>query len=124
MLSNIPRSNVSRNGEPLQWTLSFDDCLRVFEEQKESINDTLLVQLVKLRLITGKIMDAPGTGPSDTHFPRPSAPIYLQSFQKQIREFRSQIPPELTDNSKLLTPVEYPANGPQRSCKWSCTAQK
>ncbi|OJZ81892.1 hypothetical protein ASPFODRAFT_171733 [Aspergillus luchuensis CBS 106.47] len=94
-------SNVSRNGEPLQWTPSFDDCLRVFEEQKESTNDTLLVQLVKLRLITGKVMDAPVTGPGDTHFLRPSAPIYLQSFQKQIRGFRSQIPPELTDNKIL-----------------------
>ncbi|KAI2866845.1 hypothetical protein CBS147343_163 [Aspergillus niger] len=101
-------SNVSRNGEPLQWTPSFDDCLRVFEEEKESDNDTLLVQLVKLRLITGKVMDAPGTEPSDTQILRPSASIYLQSFQKQIRTFRSQIPLELTNN-KILQMELYSA---------------
>ncbi|RAK95160.1 Zn(II)2Cys6 transcription factor [Aspergillus ibericus CBS 121593] len=93
-------SNLSRNGEPLQWTPYFDECLRVVEERNESANDALLVQLVKLRLITAKAMD-PGTNPTDAHFMRPSASFYLQSLQRQVHDFRSRIPSELADNKIL-----------------------
>ncbi|PWY85783.1 hypothetical protein BO94DRAFT_97472 [Aspergillus sclerotioniger CBS 115572] len=92
-------SNLSGNGEPLQWTPYFDECLRVVEEQNESEHDGLLVQLVKLRLITAKVMD-PWTGPTDSNI-MPSASFYLQSLQSQLRDFRSRLPSELADNKTL-----------------------
>ncbi|PYH98989.1 hypothetical protein BO71DRAFT_3062 [Aspergillus ellipticus CBS 707.79] len=92
-------SMLSRNGEPLRWTPYFDDCLRVVEEQKEETSDILLVQLVKLRLLAGKAMDYPGTS-SATGSVSPAS-FYLQSMQMQLRDVRSQIPSEITDNKIL-----------------------
>jgi len=100
--ANIGRSSYLRRGETLRWTAYSDECLRVIEKQKEFASDVLLVQLVKLRLISERVIDAPWSGDKAEvdHFMRPPAMFYLKSLEAQLHDFKSNIPSELTDNSK------------------------
>ena len=73
----------------------------MLEEQKEVASDELLVLLVKLRLITEKVVDLPWSGAAEgDHLTSPSAMFYLKSLQAQLQRFRSSIPSELSSNSK------------------------
>jgi len=102
-------SSFLRKGESLRWTAYSNECLRVLETQKETASDMLLVQLVKLRLISEKLIDAPWSG-AVTHGDqsvRPPAMFYLKSLESQIQDFKSKIPNELADNSKWLPENQY-----------------
>jgi hypothetical protein len=101
--ANIGRSSsYLRKGETLRWTAYLDKCLRVIEIQKEFASDALLVQLVKLRLISEKATDVPWSGAMAEvdHFMRPPAMFYLKSLEAQLDNFKSNIPSELMNNSK------------------------
>lgn len=100
-------SSALRKGGTLRWTAYSDECLRVIETEKEFASDLLLVQLVKLRLISERVVNAPLAGStvevdSKYNFRGPPAMFYLKSLESQLQDFKSNIPPELTDNSKLL----------------------
>lgn len=63
----------------------------------------LLVQLVKLRLIAEKEIHAPwSTAITDvSNTGGISSMIYLKSLQASLRNFKANIPGNLSDNSKL-----------------------
>ena len=71
----------------------------MLEEEKEFASDELLVQLVKLRLISEKVVDLPWSGAAEgecsTRLP---AMLYLRSLQAQLHRFKSSVPIELIDN--------------------------
>jgi hypothetical protein len=101
--ANIGRSSsFLRKGDTLRWTAYSDECLRLIETQKEFASDALLVQLVKVRLISEKARDASWSSAlaEVDHFMRPPAMFYVKSLEAQIHDFKSNIPSELTDNSK------------------------
>ena len=74
----------------------------MIETQKEFASDVLLVQLVKLRLISEKVVDAPWSGAmvESNSFIRIPAMVYLKSLETQLHDFKSHIPRELVDNGK------------------------
>lgn len=95
-------SAISRKGDTLRWTAYSNECLRVIETQNEVASDILLVQQVKLRLISERVTDAPWSSAmmrvaDSTNF----AIFYLRSMETQLHAFKSTIPDELSDNSKL-----------------------
>jgi len=94
-----------RKGSTLPWTAYSNECLQVIEAEKEFESDTLLVQLVKLRLISERVNEMPWLSPVAENTPmRAPAPIYLKSLEAQLQDFKSNIPSELSDNSKSLSP--------------------
>jgi hypothetical protein len=98
-------SSFLRKGDTLQWTAYSNQCLRVLETEKELESDALLVQLVKLRLISERVTDASwsGTMTQADHFAKPPALFYLKSLQAQLYEFKANIPCGIADNSKLFS---------------------
>lgn len=93
---------LSRKGDTLRWTAYSNECLRVIETQKEVASDTLLVQQVKLRLISEKVANAPWSSAmiQVDDSTNPPATFYLRSLGAQLHAFKSSIPAELADNSK------------------------
>ena len=88
----------------LRWTMYSDECLRVVETKKEFTSDALLVQLVKLRLISEKMFDVSRScsmAEVDS-LKGPPAMFYLKSLEAQLNDFKSKIPLELKDNGKLF----------------------
>jgi hypothetical protein len=73
----------------------------VIETQNEAASDLLLVQQVKLRLISERVTDAPWSSAmirvgDSTNF----ATFYLRSMETQLHAFKSTIPDGLSHNSK------------------------
>jgi hypothetical protein len=79
----------------------------VIEKQKESPSDIILVHIVKLHQISGKVSDAfpswLGALAEEDSFIRPPAIFYLKSLEAQLHDFKSKIPPELKENSRLFS---------------------
>ena len=72
------------------------------ETQNEVASDILLVQQVKLCLISERVTDAPWSSAMiqvDDSRDLP-AMFYLRSLETQLNAFKSSIPDELADNSK------------------------
>lgn len=92
-----------RKGEPLRWTPYSEECLRVLETQKEFPSDALLVQLLKLRLISEKIDDAPWKCSISEVFNDTRAPemFYLHSLETQFQAFKRNLPSHVEDNGKF-----------------------
>ncbi|KAH6658497.1 hypothetical protein BKA67DRAFT_214989 [Truncatella angustata] len=93
-----------RKGSTLRWTVYADECLERLETEKEFESDALLVQLVKLRLISERVKDLPWSSPitkieSATTIP---ASFYVQSLEAQLKDFKAKIPPSQANNKTLL----------------------
>jgi hypothetical protein len=93
-------SAISRKGDPLRWTVYSNECLRVIETQNEVASDILLVQQVKLRLISERATNAPWSSAMIDDSTNPPAMFYLRSLETQLHAFKSSIPGEFADNSK------------------------
>jgi hypothetical protein len=93
---------VLRKGDSIRWTAYLDECLHIVDTQKECESDALLVQLIKIRLICERVNDAPWSGAMTEAdcFARPPEMFYLRSLANKIRDFKSNVPSELMDNSK------------------------
>ncbi|KAL4738265.1 hypothetical protein BDV11DRAFT_190010 [Aspergillus similis] len=101
LLSTVPM--FMGRGDSLRWTPYTDECVRFLEQQNESPTDSFLIQLVKLRLIARKALDYPSpTNVAESSYLRPQATAYLRSLQAQLRDFKSNIPGELTNKYLLL----------------------
>lgn len=94
---------LSRKGNTLRWSLHSNECLRILETQSEVASDILLVQQVKMRLISERVMRAPWsrTVAQIDDSINPPAMFYLRSLETQLHAFKSSIPEELANNSKL-----------------------
>lgn len=88
--------------DSFRWTTYAAECLRVMEEARELESDILLVQIVKSRLIFDAVMLAPwhDAMPAADHIVRPPAMFYLSALERQLQDFKSNIPFELQDNGK------------------------
>jgi hypothetical protein len=95
-------SAISRKGDTLRWTVYSNECLSVIETQNEVPSDILLVQQVKLRLISERVTNAPWSSAmiQVDDSTNPPAMFYLRSLETQLHAFKSSIPGELADNSK------------------------
>jgi hypothetical protein len=71
----------------------------VIETEKEVASDMLLVQLVKLRLISERVTE---WSVAQDNVLRPPAMFYVKSLQVQLNDFKSNIPTEFANNSKSL----------------------
>lgn len=78
----------------------------MIETEKEFTSDVLLVQLVKLRLISERVTEAPWLTQLD-HLGGPPAMFYLKSLEAQLRDFKSNIPSESLDNSASSSPLLF-----------------
>lgn len=73
----------------------------MLEHEKEFDSDALLVQLVKLRLLSTRINDGFGAEGMVT------APVsfYLKSFEGQLQNLKDNIPPELSNNGEWVKAI-------------------
>jgi hypothetical protein len=97
---------ISRKGDTLRWTAYSNECLRIIEMQNELASDFLLVQQVKLRLISERVTDAPWSGTiiRRDDSTNPPAMFYLRSLETLLYSFKSSIPSGFADNSKSNLP--------------------
>jgi hypothetical protein len=77
----------------------------MIETEKEFESDALLVQLVKLRLISERVNDLPwSSAVAEAHTTmRAPAMFYLKALQAQLQDFKSGIPSDLSNNSKSFS---------------------
>ena len=74
----------------------------MMETQNELVSDILLVQQVKLRLISERMTGAPWSSAmmQVDDSTNPPAVFFIRSLESQLHAFKSGIPSELADNSK------------------------
>ncbi|OKL64224.1 hypothetical protein UA08_01025 [Talaromyces atroroseus] len=103
LLSTV--SSSLRKGQSLRWTSYFDDCLRVLQDTKENESDETLVQIVKLRQVSDKVVDYSrlGEGPSEGI----PATFYVKSLRSELHESVTSIPSNLPQNKILLLEQYY-----------------
>ncbi|KAL4861054.1 hypothetical protein BDV12DRAFT_77094 [Aspergillus spectabilis] len=91
-------------GESLKWTPIFDQYLRTLEDQKESPSDMILVQLVKLRLVTESATEYLNLNASygSESLSQLDATAALKSLEAQLQAVKANIPSGLLDNKALL----------------------
>jgi hypothetical protein len=73
------------------------------EKEREFASDVLLVQMIKLRLICEKASHAPwsGFGAEINSIAGTPSILYIKSLESQLQDFKSNVPIELANNSKL-----------------------
>lgn len=97
-------------GQSLRWTAYFDDCLRVLQDTKEFESDEILVQILKFRLVSEKVIDSSfagvaGQGLSETI----PATFYVKSLKSELDKAASTIPSRLVNDGKsAFSPMIYP----------------
>lgn len=98
----LNRTCYFQKQDSLRWTTYFAECLRVIEVTGEYKSDILLAQIVKSRLVFEKVMLAPWHNPipDADNVLRPPAILYLNTLERQMQDFKSNIPVELQDNRK------------------------
>lgn len=88
--------------DTLRWTSHMDESLRILAEKSECPTDTLLVQQVRLQLISEKVAQAPWneveTENTNSHEIPPS--FYHKALQSQLSEAMQKAPPELQHNGR------------------------
>ncbi|KAL4964280.1 Zn(II)2Cys6 transcription factor domain-containing protein [Aspergillus stella-maris] len=100
-------------GESLKWTSIFDQYVRDIEEAQKFPSDSVLVQLVKLRLVTETATEyfaSCATSSSATGRGAGSgldATAMLKSLEGQLRAVRTQIPPYLLENKTIAMELLY-----------------
>lgn len=86
--------------EPLRWNTHLAEYLKVLAEKHETINDLILVEICRIRLITDKIVQLtrPERGVSEA----PRAPLYLHmnALKQELDRLKSEISPDLVRDSK------------------------
>ncbi|PYI35854.1 hypothetical protein BP00DRAFT_333610 [Aspergillus indologenus CBS 114.80] len=91
-----------QQSDSLRWTSYMDECLRLLEEQQESINDEILVQQVRLQLINDKLSLGGFYGASSTsrESMRPSPAVYIRPMQAQLQTQLQGIMSRVRPNSQ------------------------
>ncbi|GFN17280.1 hypothetical protein AtubIFM55763_004275 [Aspergillus tubingensis] len=81
-----------QQSDSLRWTRHLEDCLRLLEEQQECANDGILVQQVRLQLVTdGLSLGSRYGGSSGVESMRPSPSVYLRPMQTQLQSRLQEI---------------------------------
>ncbi|KAL3440265.1 hypothetical protein BJX65DRAFT_290824 [Aspergillus insuetus] len=101
-------------GESLKWTPIFDQYLRDLEST-EFPSDMVLVQLVRIRLITENAAEyfamgaacSNNAGTGTDYTVRSDATAMLKSLEGQLRAVRAQIPADLLENKTILMELFY-----------------
>ncbi len=106
LLNSVVASYFSRI-ECLRWTPYLDECVRLLSENSEVPTDRLLVQFLRLQMISNKVTQNPG----QEGFVEPGGPLkepwafYLNALQAQLKECKQNVPPELEQNGiVIITP--------------------
>ncbi|PQE19074.1 Zn(II)2Cys6 transcription factor protein [Rutstroemia sp. NJR-2017a BBW] len=90
--------------DTLRWTPYAEESLAILTKNHASIEDLLLVQIVRLNLIQERVKEAPWfdtASSGNAAFTAPSS-FYLNALKVEMKNFRLQIPPELKNNETLL----------------------
>ncbi|KAM3068575.1 hypothetical protein ACMFMG_011105 [Clarireedia jacksonii] len=90
--------------DTLRWTPYAEESLHILTQNYESIQDLLLVQIVRLHLIQERVKEAPwfDTASSGTAAFKAPSSFYLNALKVEVKKFKQQIPPELENNVTLL----------------------
>ncbi|PYH46320.1 Zn(II)2Cys6 transcription factor [Aspergillus saccharolyticus JOP 1030-1] len=88
-----------QQSDSLRWTSYMDECLRLLEEQQESINDEMLVQQVRLQLVNDKLNLGGFFGGSKGSM-RPSPAVYIRPMQAQLQTQLQGIMSRVRPNSQ------------------------
>ncbi|KAJ9401498.1 hypothetical protein DTO282F9_1695 [Paecilomyces variotii] len=95
--------------DALRWTSHMDESLRILAEKQECPTDIVLVQQVRLQLISEKVAQGPwqygAAENTNSHEPPPA--FYLQALQSQVMEAVQKAPPELQHNEVVLLQQHY-----------------
>lgn len=102
-------SSYFQRVDALRWTSYLDECVTVLAETGEHPSDILLIQLVKLQLISEKVGQAPwNDGYGDATGSTAAAPtFYLKALQAQLQDLKVKIPHEIQRNSKKHLTSSY-----------------
>lgn len=90
--------------DTIRWTPYAEESLGILTKNHASIEDLLLVQIVRLNLIQERVKEAPwfDTAVSgNAAFKAPSS-FYLNALKVEMKNFRQQIPPELENNGRHI----------------------
>lgn len=79
----------------LRWTPHLEESLKILQERQECPNDEMLVQQVRLQLISEKV--AHGTWDGSTKIP---LSFYVKALQSQVQEVIGKLPARLQCNGK------------------------
>ncbi|GAD91479.1 glucose-methanol-choline (gmc) oxidoreductase [Paecilomyces variotii No. 5] len=104
-----PSSARTMEEHTLRWTSHMDESLQILAEKQEYPTDIVLVQLVKLQLITEKAAQGPWNQwfAENAHSHEPPPAFYLHALQSQVLEVVNKIPPELQHNEMVLMQKHY-----------------
>ncbi|KAL4744771.1 hypothetical protein BDW72DRAFT_74764 [Aspergillus terricola var. indicus] len=99
-------STFVQKTDSLRWTPFMADCLRRVEEQRECINDEILVQQVRLQQITDNISMAAGLTPTSDSVQVPPA-FYLRSMHNQLQSIQPRVAAQPQAHKILLLHHHY-----------------
>lgn len=91
--------------DTLRWTPYAEESLEVLTQNHSSIEDLLLVQIVRLQLIQERVKEAPwfdSASSGNAAFKTPGS-FYLNALKTEMKKFRQQIPPELENHGMHIS---------------------
>ncbi|KAL3464601.1 hypothetical protein BJX64DRAFT_275790 [Aspergillus heterothallicus] len=94
----------------LRWTPHMSECLDVLANTKATPDDAILVQIVRAQRVVDKVIRTFGNGSEGVDDrTNAGAPLsfYLKGLQSEVDDIRAQMPPELHQNSIVLSHLYY-----------------
>jgi hypothetical protein len=92
--------------DPLRWTTHLTDCLETLARSPETENDTVLVQLTRIRLVTERIVQCSTFSDADT-IPKAPPSFHIAAILLELEELKRQIPLELRENKMVLLHLRH-----------------
>ncbi|KAL3436115.1 hypothetical protein BDV09DRAFT_58709 [Aspergillus tetrazonus] len=99
-------STFVQKTESLRWTPFMADCLRQVEEERECINDEILVQQVRLQQITDNINIITGLASTSDSTQVPPA-FYLRSMHNELQSIQPRVAAQRQAHKILLLHHHY-----------------
>jgi len=91
-----------RQMEPLRWTATMDDYLRVLSEEKETELDILLVAQAKCQVITNQITSYPTEQAAEGEGSKAPPAYFVKAMELQLEDILKSLPAEMQSNRSAL----------------------
>jgi hypothetical protein len=85
--------------EPLRWTATMDDYLRILSEEKETELDVLLVAQAKCQVITNQITSYPTEQATGGEGSKAPPAYFVKAMELQLQDIQKSLPIEIQSNS-------------------------
>lgn len=82
-----------------------EECLQLIDQNKESENDAILIQIARSRMIVEKVINLSIHESVSLNNLRAPIPFHIEAIRSQLQEVKALIPLTLQQNGKLSLPV-------------------